>query len=231
MKENRRVNQMSKILIIGDTVAPYHPLSCVFPLNKLLAEEKLTFTNDYDYFTKLSDFDLLICFIDAWFETADAVSKAASIGALPHYNEAWAKAINDRQAAALLDYLNNGGKLLSIHSGLSLFKTPALKSLHGVEYLDHPPYDRLRINLKKGHPLTEGVDDFYINDEPYHFNVVDEIEIFASYEFDGTTIPAAWKKEYGKGKFIYLMPGHDEAVFQVTEYQKLIKKCVEYLVK
>ena len=198
---------MSKILIIGDTVAPYHPLHIVFSLSKLLSEEKLTFTNDYDYFTKLSEFDLLICFVDAWF-----------------------KEMSREQSKALLEYLNNGGKVLSVHTGMSIQATPGLEAVHGAKFLDHPPYCEIMVDVQKGHRLTEGVNSFRINDEPYHFEVHEDFDVFLSYEFDGNTIPAAWEKAHGKGKLIYLMPGHDEAVFECADYLKLIQNCVEYLV-
>ncbi|MCL2254531.1 MAG: ThuA domain-containing protein [Lachnospiraceae bacterium] len=198
---------MSRIVIIGDTAAPpYHPLDVVFPLSKLLCDDDLIFTNDYDFFTKLNEFDLFVCAVDAWF-----------------------KELSDAQAAALKDYLSNGGKMLSIHTGMSIQATKELDKVHGAKFLDHPPYERLLINVKKGHQLTEGVSDFYVDDEPYHFEIYEDFEIFASYEFNGKTIPAAWMKDYGKGKLIYLMPGHDQAAFGCDEYLKLIKNCVGYL--
>jgi len=221
---------MKKIIIIGDTIAPYHPLHCIFPIHKTLGEENLTFTNDYDYFTKLKEFDLLICFIDAWFTNADEVKKAVSDGAIPCYNEDLIKLLSDDQAKALINYLENGGKVLSIHTGMSLQKTPGLETIHGAKFLDHPPYCEIKINLEKGHHLTEGLSDFTINDEPYHFEGCEGLDIFASYEYDGNTIPAAWEKPIEKGRLIYLMPGHDEAVFECEEYLKLIKRCVEKLV-
>jgi len=197
---------MKKIIIIGDTVAPYHFLHCVFPLSKVLAEENLTFSNDYAYFTRLGEYDLLINYVEAWF-----------------------KELSDEQSKGLIDYLNGGGKMLSIHTGMSIQKTEALAHVHGATFLDHPPYCEITVNLKKGHPLTEGIADYTVNDEPYHFEVKEEMDTFASYVYDGTVIPAAWEKPYGKGKLIYLMSGHDEQVFHNEEYQKLIKKCVEYL--
>ncbi|MCL2051534.1 MAG: ThuA domain-containing protein [Lachnospiraceae bacterium] len=196
---------MKKILIIGDTVAKYHPLNSIFPVTKVLGEENLTFTNDYDYFTKLNDFDLLICFVDAWF-----------------------KELSQGQTAALLDYVNGGGKILSIHTGMSIQATPGLEAVHGAKFLDHPPYCEILVNALDHH-LTKGIKDFQINDEPYHFEVYEDFDVFLSYEFDGKTIPAGWEKRQGNGKLIYLMPGHDEEVFKCEDYLKLIKNCVDYL--
>jgi type 1 glutamine amidotransferase len=198
---------MSKILILGDTVCPYHPLDVMFPLSQALAEDDLVFTNDYGYFLRLAEFDLLILAIDAW-----------------------SKEISSEQTAAFLAYLNQGGRVLSIHTGMSIQATPALASVHGAKFLGHPPYDKLLIEPKTGHPLTAGVDNFTINDEPYQFEVSDKLDIFAEYTFDGKTMPAAWQKPYGKGRLIYLMPGHDAGVLQNETYQRLIKNCVADLV-
>ncbi|MCL2719636.1 MAG: ThuA domain-containing protein [Lachnospiraceae bacterium] len=205
---------MRKILVMGDTEARYHPLHCIFPIHNVLGKEKLTFTNDYDYFTKLNEFDLLICFVDAWIVEDNKENKL----------------ITKEQSAALLDYINNGGKILSIHTGMSIQATEGLENVHGAKFLDHPPYCEIVVNVAKGHRLTEGVNDFRINDEPYHFEVYEDFDIFANYEFDGKKVPAAWEKDHGKGKLIYLMPGHDEAVFACEDYLRLIKNCVEYLV-
>ena len=209
-----RQEKIRKIVVIGDTVAQYHPLHCIFPIHKVFGGENLTFTNDYDYFTKLNEFDLLICFVDAWLE--EQTKKPL-------------KELTMEQRNALLDYLNSGGKMLSVHTGISLQEISGLEAVHGAKFLDHPPYCEIKINVKKGHRLTEGVNDFTINDEPYHFEVYEDFDVFASYEFDGKTIPAAWEKAHGKGRLIYLMPGHDEAVFGCEDYLRLIRNCVEDL--
>jgi type 1 glutamine amidotransferase len=198
---------MSKILILGDTVCPYHPLDVMFPLSKALAEHDLVFTNDYGYFLRLGEFDLLILAIDAW-----------------------SKELAGEQSAAFLDYLNGGGKILSIHTGMSIQATPALAPVHGAKFLGHPPYAGLVIEPKKGHPLTAGIEKFSVNDEPYQFEASEKLDIFAEYTHEGTTMPAAWQKTYGQGRLIYLMPGHDMRVLQNEMYQTLIINCVASLV-
>jgi type 1 glutamine amidotransferase len=197
---------MSKILILGDTVCPYHPLDVMFPLSKVLAEDDLVFTNDYGYFLRLGEFDLTIPAVDAWF-----------------------KELSGEQSAAFLAYLNNGGKILSIHTGMAIQATPALAPVHGAKFLGHPPYAGLLIETKKDHPLTEGVGDFVINDEPYQFEVSEELDIFAEYTHEGVTMPAAWQRACGQGRLIYLMPGHDVGVLLNEAYQRLIENCVRDL--
>jgi hypothetical protein len=79
------------------------------------------------------------------------------------------------------------------------------------------------------HPLTEGVGDFLIDDEPYLLEPSDKINIFATYKHDGADIPAGWEYRHGAGVLVYLMFGHDEKSFQNKNYRRLIKNAVDYL--
>jgi len=198
----------SNILIIGDTAAPYHPLPNIFPLSKMLCGFNLTFTNDYTYFLKLREFNLCICYADSW-----------------------KKQLNSSHSASLKEYLFHGGRLLSIHNGISLQDTPELAALHGAKFTHHPPYGRLLIETVESHPAAEGIQGFYIDDEPYHFELYEDLNIFAYYGFEGESIPAAWEKIHGEGTLIYLMPGHDESAFQCCGYLKLIENCINYLLE
>lgn len=195
-----------KIIVIGDTAAPYHPLDNVFAMEDLLCDYCLTFTDDHDYFLELREFCVCVCYIDSW-----------------------KRPLSDSQAAALKEYLFNGGKLINMHNGMSLQDTPGFADVLGAKFTHHPPYGRLLIKTAAGHPATEGVQDFYIYDEPYHFEIYGELNIFASYDFNGAILPAAWESLYGKGTLIYLMPGHDKSAFQCESYRRLIKNSVSYL--
>jgi type 1 glutamine amidotransferase len=154
----------------------------------------------------LDDYSLLICYLDAW-----------------------ERPLSNLQATALKAYLENGGKILSIHNGISIQDTPGLIELTGARFTHHPEYGKLLIKILDGHPITAGLSDFYIDDEPYHFEISGEINILATYDFEGTTLPAAWEYTCGKGTLIYLMPGHDRDVFLSNDYQKLIVNSIRYL--
>jgi len=195
-----------KIIVIGDNDAQYHPLDNVSALSELLSDYSLTFSDNYDYFLRLDEFCMCVCYIDAW-----------------------GKPLSGNRAESLKKYISNGGKLMNIHNGISLQDTPCLEKMLGAKFTHHPPYAQLLIKTDSSHPLTEGVNDFYIFDEPYHYDIYGELNIFAGYEFDGALLPAAWESVYGKGKLLCLMPGHDKSAFQCEDYRKLIRNCVNYL--
>lgn len=199
-----------KIIAIGDTDAPYHPLENIASLDVLLCDHQVIFTDDYAYFLKLSDFSLCICYVDAF----------ANAGKPP---------LSCQQAAALKEYLKQGGNMLSFHNGISLQDTPGLSDVMGARFTHHPPYDELQIRIKTGHPVTDGVQDFTISDEPYHFEVPGVLDLLASYEYHGRLLPAAWERKVGGGTLIYLMPGHDHTAFQCESYRRLIQNSVNYL--
>jgi type 1 glutamine amidotransferase len=197
---------MKKTLVIGSNDAPYHPLSNINALNEILPEHNLVFSEDPDSLLQLNDYSLLICYLDSWEQP-----------------------LTSTQAAALKEYLSTGGKILSIHNGISIQDTPSLTELTGARFTGHPLCGELQIKPIPGHPITAGVDEFRINDEPYHFELSENLNILATYDYNGITLPAAWEHKYGKGTLIYLMPGHDAAVFENGGYRKMIRNSVRYI--
>ena len=199
-----------RIIAVGDTDGPYHPLDNIRWLGEALPGCRITFTDDYDAFLRLPEFDLCICYTDAF----------AGAGRKP---------LGPERSAALLTFLRRGGRMLILHNGVSLQDTPELSGLLGARFCHHPPRDTLLIQIMRGHPVTESAADFCIWDEPYQFDVYGPIEVFASYTYQGKAQPAGWERPYGAWSLIYLMPGHDRAAFQCEAYRRLVVSCAAYL--
>lgn len=70
----------------------------------------------------------------------------------------------------------------------------------------------------------KGIEDFIIDDEPYRFDMYPHYQttILAEYEHEGKKWPAAWAHEFGLGRVVYLMPGHQLSAFHVQPYRDLI---------
>ena len=67
-------------------------------------------------------------------------------------------------------------------------------------------------------------------EEPYQFELEDDgKELLLTYRYRGREYPAGWKKAFGKGRLIYLAPGHTPSQFQNKAYVKLIRNCMEEL--
>jgi type 1 glutamine amidotransferase len=129
------------------------------------------------------------------------------------------------QVAALLSYVASGGGLLAIHNGISLQRNDELASMLGAVFTGHPAFTTLPVGISSpDHPIMQGIDAFTVDDEPYRFafNLLQRTTILAEYEHEGERWPAAWAHEYGLGRIVYLMPGHQLSAFKVDMYRKLI---------
>lgn len=143
------------------------------------------------------------------------------------YTEFAKEPLPSAQTAALLSYVANGGGLLAIHNGISLQRSQELGTMLGAKFTGHPPFTALPIKTSgHKHPITEGVDDFVMDEEPYRFDMYPHYQttILAEYEHDGQLWPAAWTHEYGLGRVVYLMPGHQLASFSVKPFRELIRR-------
>ena len=150
------------------------------------------------------------------------------------YADSWKQAPQQDEIAGLLRYVAGGGGLLVIHNGISLQASPELAQLIGARFTGHPPYTALPMSIANdGHALTQGLQGFTMEEEPYRF-VMDplaEVEILLTYAHEGEDWPAAWTRSYGKGRVAYLMPGHHSASFQHEGYRHWIRQAARWAAK
>jgi len=74
-------------------------------------------------------------------------------------------------------------------------------------------------------PVTAGLSDFRMKSEQYLMHVNPNNKVLATTRFsgaadawiDGSTMPVAWKKVYGKGRVFYTSLGHVAATFDVPQ--------------
>lgn len=141
------------------------------------------------------------------------------------YTESVDGKLSPGEAAALLSFVAQGGGLLAIHNGITLQRNHALAGMIGARFTGHPPFTALPVDVREPeHPIMRGIEPFVIDDEPYRFEFSPLLQttVLAEYEHDGQRWPAAWAHEYGLGRIVYLMPGHQVASFQVEAYRRLI---------
>jgi uncharacterized protein len=207
-------NELLKAVVIGDYTEPdYHPMKNIEESLKetLLNNLDLTFTEDRNYFNyeELSKFNLCILYVDSF-----------------------GKKLSQQHIKGLLTYVLNGGGLLVIHNGLSYQDNAEFAQLVGGKFVSHPPYQMLNYRVEKvKHPILEGVEDFEMTEELYTFDIDNfsnhEILLYASNL--ELTMPAAWVKNFGEGKVVYLAPGHDAKSFDNTSFRKLIVNSAMYV--
>ncbi|HOF32707.1 MAG TPA: ThuA domain-containing protein [Spirochaetota bacterium] len=204
---------MKKIIIFGsNTEATYHPINPV-----------------RDYFTSALSGGYEIIFSD----NISDISKLSSgeFRCAISYFDLWDKTIPDQVIQQIHSFIKYGGGFLVIHNGISLQSNHRFRDIIGAEFKEHPVYQKINYHVSKKHFITENIDDFSINEEPYIFNFYDFDSfnvIIESTSEDGTSSPSLWIKDTGKGRIAYLAPGHDKKTFENENIQKLIRNAADW---
>lgn len=200
---------MKKILLFGMYEnAMYHPLTDIdIYLKSLVSDKELDVTDQIEKICEAEQYDAVISYWDDWNEP-----------------------IPEKAANALYRYVENGGSLLALHNGISIQLQDRLKKLVGGKFITHPEQETLTFVVKKNE-MTDGCKDFSMKEEPYQFELEDDgKEIILTYLYREKEYPAGWRKYFGKGKVVYLAPGHTIHSFFNPEYTLLIRKSLEWLI-
>lgn len=147
------------------------------------------------------------------------------------YTDRWEQAPAAEESAGLLQFVANGGGLLVIHNGISLQASPELCQLIGAKFTGHPPYTTLPFQLTdSGHPLTQGLEAFTMEEEPYRFELdpLAELTVLLTYAHEERNWPAAWVRNYGLGRVVFLMPGHHLPSFEHEGYGSWIVNAAKW---
>jgi uncharacterized protein len=214
--DNREVSPMNRqsALILGDTaLAHWHFMNAAKPHLREILEDAfdLTFSDNYPNITQdiLKQYGLVVNYTDNWTERG---TTAAGV--------------------ALMTFVATGGQLLSLHSGIIQPAPYFLLQMHGGKFTGHAAYATLNYRRTDVvHPVTEGIESFFMGEEPYEFllDPLAEKELLLEYELDGRTYPAAWVTTYGFGRLVYLSPGHDARSFAEPSFRKLIRNSALWL--
>ncbi|MEK4115970.1 ThuA domain-containing protein [Paenibacillus sp. FSL W8-0919] len=147
------------------------------------------------------------------------------------YSDLWDERVSPRQTAGLLSYVSGGGGLLVIHNGITLANRYELAQLIGARFDGHPPMDKLYfVPAETDHDITEGVEPFVLDEEPYRFTFspFTEKTVLLHYEYEGQQWPAAWCHTYGIGRVVFVMPGHHEPSFLQPQLRRLITQAAKW---
>jgi type 1 glutamine amidotransferase len=154
-----------------------------------------------------------------------------------------------RQVDALLTAIDGGLGFFSMHGGSATFwnSAPYLTML-GSRFLRHDPYKEFLVEISaESHPITQGVDNFRVNDELYELGGnTGEFEAFSSainagnpYGGDVAALgegdlapdiqvlasaeghPLLYAKTYGKGRVHYNALGHDLQALTHPSFRRL----------
>ncbi len=159
------------------------------------------------------------------------------------------------QVEAIFANVKAGKPLLGMHAATSNITAAGTTELFGSSNgRAHLPFQEFTVNiLDREHPITRGIDDFRIEDEPFRLALVGEgIQLLASYDgreasalFKGDPKPHhaeahAWRiahprapllytKQLGKGKIHVNALGHNRISMTNPAYVQLIVQGVAWL--
>ncbi|MBP5248773.1 MAG: ThuA domain-containing protein [Lachnospiraceae bacterium] len=204
--------QKHSFLLLGTYAdeAPYHPIDPVEDIFREIFNDigELKVTDKVGELKDLSQYDGVISFLDVWDRSPV-----------------------DAEAEMLVKYVENGGALLVLHNGICISQNESLKSLTGGSFVSHPEQEILKYTPLK-HEITEGIAPFSLKEEPYRFDFADSARtLLLNYSYRGEEYPAAWCREVGDGRVVYLSPGHTAEQFKEPEYRKLIRNSLLWCLK
>lgn len=103
-------------------------------------------------------------------------------------------------------------------------------SVAGSVFERHGPFDALSVRVDQpNHPVTEGVNDFCIDDEPYEVALtVDDADILASLDVDGERKPMVYVRDHGKGRVCYIALGHDGRAWSHPAFQRMVVQAARW---
>lgn len=145
------------------------------------------------------------------------------------------KWMTDAQQQAVWDFVHQGGGFLALHNAQGIYPPGGLYyKLFGGDYGGHPkPYVYTVRIEDKNHPITAGVEDFSIFDEQHtvKYYLGREHLLLRSIAPDNLQSEGGWWREMGKGRFVYLAPGHTPEALGHPMMQRLIRNSLNWLLK
>ncbi|MGC9468430.1 MAG: ThuA domain-containing protein [Anaerolineae bacterium] len=144
--------------------------------------------------------------------------------------------ITDAQESGLLEAVESGVGIGGWHGGMgdSFRNNVRYQFMVGGQWVAHPggviDYE---VNITQpDDPLVAGLDDFKMHSEQYYMHVDPSNKVLATttfsgehcYWIEGTVMPVAWKRVYGKGRVFYASLGHVAADFDVPEAREIVQR-------
>jgi type 1 glutamine amidotransferase len=94
----------------------------------------------------------------------------------------------------------------------------------GGHFLEHPPYRDYQVSVvQPWHPITEGMNEFFVKDEMFVTSYDSRVHVLATALWKGSAIPVAWTNQWGKGRVFYLAFGHDAAAVRQEAFQRFFE--------
>ncbi len=140
--------------------------------------------------------------------------------------------ISPAQEAALLDFVESGKGLVTIHAGIAMFQnSDAYINLVGGTFKTHGVGTFTVKHTQPNHPAIKGVEPFESWDETYiHMRHNPDKTVLAVHEEAGRTEPWTWVRTHGEGRVFYTAWGHDERTWEKDGFHQLVEHGLRWAV-
>ena len=151
-------------------------------------------------------------------------------------------AITEEQGKMLRDFVEAGNGLYVYHQcGYISPYSKNYRQVLGAIRIGHPPLRPFKVKVvNREHPITQGVQDFMVNDEQHYlvYDLDPKYVILQSENIDGLNFGklgpsavAGWAWEPGKGRVAYTAVGHTIYALWQPEYVKIQKNAIRWLLR
>ena len=151
------------------------------------------------------------------------------------YDKPYIKWMTSAQQQAIWDFVNNGGGFLALHNAQAIYPPDGLYyKLLGGDYGGHPDPAIFAVRVEnKNHPITAGVEDYEIFDEQHmvKYSLDRNHELLRSISPANKEASAGWWQEVGKGRMVYLAPGHTPQGLGHVMTQRLIRNSIRWCLR
>ncbi len=140
--------------------------------------------------------------------------------------------MTDAAQEALAARVAGGAGLVVLHASIVVVHDDQDQwlTLVGSRFERHDPFMRMQVRIDVKHPVTEGIDDFEIDDEPYEVSWTGSPgTVLASFELNGTMHPLVYTLEHGRGRICYIALGHDARCWGHPMFARLLTQSTRWV--
>jgi type 1 glutamine amidotransferase len=125
---------------------------------------------------------------------------------------------------ALLGAVRRGVGIAALHGVIDSFRHEAeFHYMLGGQWVTHFEFAVRTYTVEivdEYDAITQGLSDFQVTTEQYYLLVDPANKVLATMQVEGTRMPVAWTKHYGKGRVFYCSLGHSiDSISHVTAQQ------------
>jgi type 1 glutamine amidotransferase len=183
-------------------------------------------------------------------DSLDAFNDEAKLSQLDLIVPVWTCGnLKPEQQAALCSAVRKAGVgIAGCHGGMcDAFRNNCeYQFMTGGQWVAHPGNDGVRYTVRikdRGHPVTQGINDFVVTSEQYYMHVDPAIKVLADTIFpvpgvDGphlpngeVAMPVLWTKMYGKGRVFYSSIGHQASTVAEEPHLAIMRRGFRWAMK